>query len=146
MNTGFQIARLLKNLSPDAGNERLARAMFVANAVGFHLRLDLAISAEEFAEQNGKLFRDILNGVNENISVDTKKAQELFRNIIRIRYELVNGVTDPSLIQAALASCTAEQNLTTKEFAMTTWLGQRLEFSRAQIEASAIMEAHGAKE
>lgn len=146
MNTGFQIARLLKDLSPAAGNERLARAMFVANTVGFHLRLDLAVTPEEFAEQNAKLFRGILNDVNESLSVDTKKAQELFRNVIRIRYELVNGVTDPSLIQAALASCTTEQNQTTKEFSTTSWLANRNDFARAQVEASAIMEAHGAKE
>jgi hypothetical protein len=140
MRTGFLIARIMKELSAPSNNDRLARAMFVANAVGFHVPLMLEKTASECADAHMKFFRDICGSVNENIALDTKKAQDVFREIIRIRFELVQGVIDPQIVQAALCSSTMEDGLTRQEFAMSEWLASRPDFIRCQLEIADVLK------
>jgi hypothetical protein len=141
MRTGYLIAQRMKEIKSPSGNDRLARAMFVAHAIAFHLPLNMQMTHEEFADQNMKFFRDILNSVNENVAVDTKMAQELFKTLTRIRYELVLGIADPSLVQAAFCSQTSQDNMTTGEFTMAQWLASRSEFIKVQTEVSEILAA-----
>lgn len=146
MRTGFLIARIMKDLSSPSNNDRLARAMFVANAVGFHVPLMLDKTPAECAEAHTKFFRSICGSVNENIALDTKKAQDVFNDIIRIRYELVKGVIDPSLVQAALTSTTAQDGLTRSEFSMAEWLASRPDFIRCQLEIADVLKQTAAEE
>lgn len=146
MRAGFLIARIMKELRSPSNNDRLARAMFVASAVGYHVRLNPECSAEECAEQNGKFFRDICGSVNENLALDTRKAQDLFREVIRIRYELMNGVIDPCVVQAALSSTTAKDGLTREEFPMSEWLASRSDFIRCQLEIADVLKQVSAGE
>ncbi|WDS62346.1 virion structural protein [Pseudomonas phage D6] len=140
------IARILKELSAPKNNDRMARAMFVANAVGFHVPLMLDKTAAECAEAHNKTFRDICGQVNENLALDTKRAQDIFREIIRIRYELVAGVIDPSIVQAALCSSTMQDGLTREEFAMSEWLSSRPDFIRCQLEIADVLRQSAAEE
>lgn len=140
MRTGFLISRILKELKSPSNNDRLSRAMFVASAVGFHVPLNPGCNATECADQNMAKFRSICGAVNENLALDTKKAQDLFREILRIRYELMNGVIDPTIVQAALASCTASDVLTREEFAMSQWLSSYPDFIRCQLEIADVLK------
>lgn len=139
MRTGFLIARILKTLSAPSGDDRLARAMFVANAVGFNVPLSTDKTFEESAEEHGKFFREICSAVNENLALDTKKAQSLFREILRIRHELLAGVIDPAIVHAALCSNTMEDGVSRKEYAMGEWLANRGDFVRAQLEIADVL-------
>uniref|UniRef100_A0AB39CD27 Virion structural protein n=1 Tax=Pseudomonas phage RVTF4 TaxID=3236931 RepID=A0AB39CD27_9VIRU len=140
MRTGFLIARIMKELRSPSNNDRLARAMFVANAVGYHVPLNLSVTAQECADAHMSFFRGICGSVNENLSLDTKKAQDVFREIIRIRYELVNGVIDPAIVQAALCSSSAQDGLTREEFSMSEWLASRPDFIRCQLEIADVLK------
>lgn len=140
MRTGFLIARILKELSAPSNNDRLARAMFVANAVGYHVPLMLDKTASECADAHMKQFRDICGSVNENLALDTKKAQDVFRDIIRIRFELVNGVIDPAIVQAALTSVSAQDGLTRQEYSISEWLATRPDFIRCQLEIADVLK------
>jgi hypothetical protein len=142
MKTGYQIAQLIKEIKSDPVNDRLARAMFVANAVAFHVALDPSLSLDALMEQHQPAFRKILSEVNENTSVDTKSALVLFREAVRIRLDLINGVTDPSLIEAALRSCTAELHQNAQETATVGFLVSRPEFTSAQLSISQILSQH----
>jgi len=140
MRIGFLIARLLKELRAPSNNDRLARAMFVANAVGYFVPLDLTATPQECADKHMAFFRGICGSVNENVSLDTKKAQDVFREVIRIRFELVNGVIDPAIVQAALASSSSQDGLTREEFSMNEWLASRPDFIRAQLEIADVLK------
>lgn len=140
MRTGFLIARIIKTLQSPSNNDRLARAMFVANAVGFFVPLCTDKTFEQHAEEHGKLFRDICGSVNENLALDTKKAQSLFREILRIRCELISGVIDPAIVHAAMTSATMEDGLTRQEFAMSEWLANRGDFVRCQLEIADVLK------
>lgn len=140
MRTGFEIARVLKQIKSPTNNERKARAMFVANAVGFFVPLDPSLSCEELIDTHMPKLRSIAGQVNENIPLDTKMTQELFKQIIRIRLELINGVTDTAVIAAAMQSITAEDYQTPDETAIAQMLVSRHEFAKSQNEISSILE------
>ncbi len=140
MRTGFLISRILKTLKAPSGDDRLARALFVANAVGFHVPLSTEKSFEQSVEEHGKFFRDICGAVNENLALDTKKAQSLFREVLRIRHELISGVIDPAIVQAALSSSTMEDGVSRQEYAMSEWLANRGDFVRAQLEIADVLK------
>lgn len=140
MRIGFLLARIMKELRSPSNNDRLARAMFIANAVGYYVPLNLAATAAECADTHMTFFRQICSQVNENLSLDTKKAQDVFREIIRIRFELVNGVIDPAIVQAALCSTSAQDGLTREEFAMSEWLASRPDFIRCQLELADVLK------
>lgn len=146
MRTGFLIARIMKELSAPSNNDRLARAMFVASAVGYHVPLHMDRTAAECADMHMKTFRDICGSVNENLALDTKKAQDIFREVIRIRFELVQGVIDPAIVQAALCSMSSEDGLTRQEFAMSEWLASRPDFIRCQLEIADVLKQSTAEE
>lgn len=132
MSAGFPISRELKTVTTPNGNDRLARALELANAFAFHVRLDLDLNAEAFADQYQKQLKDLLGDVNEFITVDITKATQLFRKLIRIRYDLVNGGMEPGLIAAAMNSETASDNLLEGEFAMAQHLTSTSDFVRRQ--------------
>lgn len=140
MRTGFLISRIMKELKSPSNNDRLARAMFVANAVGFFVPLNPSVTHTECADAHASFFSKICGSVNENIALDTKKAQSVFREIIRIRYELMNGVIDPTIVQAALCSSTMEDGLSRTEFAMSEWMGSRSDFIRCQLEIADVLK------
>lgn len=140
MRIGFLISKILKGLTAPANNDRLARAMFVANAVAFHVPLNPALDANGNCDAHQKLFREICSGVNENLALDTRKAQSLFRELIGVRYQLLMGVTDPALVQAALCSSTMEDGVTREEYTMAQWLGSRSDFIRCQLEMADVLK------
>lgn len=146
MRTGYEISRILKEITSPTNNERQARAMFVANAVGFHVKLDPTIHQEELIEIHMPTLRKVAGQVNDNIALDLKLTQELFRQIIRIRLELINGVSDPSILKAALTSLTAEDYQTDAETATAQFLASRYDFTKNQNAITSILnqlEAEG---
>jgi hypothetical protein len=142
MKTGYQLAQLLKGIKTPNNNDRLARAMFLANAVAYSVPLNPALTWQDAHAEVEKDFIKVLNSVNENVTVDTKLAQGAFRQAIRARYELMMGVTDPALIQMALDSHVVEVGQTPVQQSMTDWLVSRSEFAAVQMNAVQIMQQH----
>lgn len=139
MSAAEQLSRLLKNVKAPDGNDRLARAMFLAQACAFTTPVDPSVSWGQTYEEKSKDFLKILNAVNENINVDTKLARGLYQQALRIRYELINGVTEPDIVQMALKSYTAELGQNQEHKAMTDWLVSRRDFAMVQAEAAQIL-------
>jgi hypothetical protein len=144
MNVGFPISRVLKEIKSPNGDDRLARAMYLANAFAFHVKLDPAMNSDQFAETQVKPFKDLLNEVNEHTSVDTRKAQELLRQLLRIRYELLNGGCSAELICAALCSEVTEENLTRKEQGAVNFITSRADFMQTQTAIGKLLVESGA--
>lgn len=132
MSAGFPISRELKTVTTPNGNDRLARALELANAFAFHVRLDLDLNADAFADAHQDQLKDLLSDVNEFITVDISKATQLFRKLVRIRYDLVNGGLEPALIAAAMQTETASDNMLPVEFAMAEHLTSTSDFVRRQ--------------
>lgn len=132
MRIGYEISKFLKEVKTQEGNDRVIRAMMVANAIGYHFPIDVSKSAIDNAEDQMAAARKVVSQVNENISLDSKLALELFRQVIAIRHELIVGVTDPTIIEAALKSQTAQIHQTGAETVAATAMVTNLEFMRAQ--------------
>jgi len=132
MRIGFEIARFLKEVRAQEGADRTARATMVANALGYFYPVDPALSAVDNAEVHLSAARKVISQINENIALDTKLCLELFKQVMFIRLELINGPTDPSIIEAAMRSHTANLHQTTSETVAVTSLVTNLEFARAQ--------------
>lgn len=132
MRLGYEIARLLKEVKSDTANERQVRALMVANAVAFHVPIDLTLNQIENVEANLPLLKKVAGQVNENISLDTKLATELYRKAMFIRCELITGVSDPAIIAMAMRSHAAEAHQTPAETIISDALTSNLEFLRLQ--------------
>lgn len=132
MRIGFEISRFLKEVRSQDGNDRATRAAMVANALGYFYPVDPSISAIENAEAHLQAARKVISQVNENMALDTKLCLELFKQVMFIRLELINGPTDQSVIEAAMRSHTANLHQTSAETIAVTALVTNLEFARAQ--------------
>ncbi|ABY62976.1 virion structural protein [Pseudomonas phage 201phi2-1] len=132
MRIGFEIARFLKDVRAQDGADRTVRATMVANALGYFYPVDPALSAIDNAEAHMSAARKVISQINENISLDTKLCLELFKQVMFIRLELINGPTDSSIIEAAMRSHTASLHQTSAETVAVTALVTNLEFARAQ--------------
>lgn len=132
MRTGFEIARFLKEVRTQEGNDRATRAAMVANALGYFYPVDPSLSAVDNAEAHLPAARKVISQVNENLALDTKLCIELFKQVMFIRLELINGPTDQSVIEAAMRSHTANLHQTSSETVAVTALVTNLEFARAQ--------------
>lgn len=146
MRTGYLIAQELKNISTPNNNDRLARALFVAHAVGYSVSLVNYATAEQAFNETEKDFNDILNQVNENVAVDTKLSLSAYRTTLRIRFDLLNGVDDPAIVHMALNSGTTNDYESQEQVAMTQWLTSRGEFAGAQRAIKGILTDYFAGE
>lgn len=145
MRIGYDISRFLKEIKSQDGTDRTARAMIVANAVGYHFPLDPSISAAENAAAHEAEVRKVVSQVNENITLDSKLCMELYKQVVSIRHELVVGATDPAIIQAAMQSYTAEVHQTKAETIATNALFTNLDFIRAINGIRAALSAQSAE-
>lgn len=132
MRIGYEISKYLKDLRTQEGNDRVLRAMVVANALGYHFPIDPSKSAIDNAADYADEARKVVSQINENLSLDSKLALELFKQVVAIRYELIVGGCDVSVIEAAMRSHTADQHQSAAETIAATALLTNLEFMRAQ--------------
>lgn len=132
MRIGYEISRFLKEVRTQEGNERTIRAMMVANALGYHFPVDPSKSAKDSSEELMPTVRKIISQINENLALDSKLCVELFKQVMYIRFELINGVSDPTIMEAAMRSHTADVHQTSSETLAVTSLVTNLEFMRAQ--------------
>lgn len=132
MRIGYEISKYLKDLRTQEGNDRVLRAMVVANALGYHFPIDPSKSAIDNAADHADEARKVVSQINENLSLDSKLALELFKQVMSIRHELIVGGCDISVIEAAMRSHTADQHQTAAETVAATALLTNLEFMRAQ--------------
>ncbi|AEH03511.1 virion structural protein [Pseudomonas phage PhiPA3] len=132
MRLGYEISRHIKELKSPTNNERQLRAMMLANAIAFYVPFDPSLSVEQLIDTHLPTLRKVVGQVNENITVDSKLAQELFKQAIRIRFALLHGAADPAVILMAMKSETADSFQTPDETAAAALLTSRLDFVRAQ--------------
>ncbi len=132
MRIGYEISQYLKDVKTQEGNDRTLRAMMVANALGYHFPIDPSKSAIDNAEDHMAAAKKVVSQINENLALDSKLALALFQQVIGIRHELIVGVGDISIIEAAAKSYTASVHQTSAETVTATALVTNLEFMRTQ--------------
>lgn len=132
MRIGYEISQFLKDIKTQEGNDRVIRAMMVANALGYHFPIDPAKSAADNAEDHIAAAKKVISQINENLALDSKLAVALFQQVIGIRHELIVGVGDMRIIEAAMTTYTANVHQTAAETVAATSLVSNLEFMRAQ--------------
>ncbi len=135
MSNVFEVSKSLKAINSPDGNDRLARAVFLANSAAFSLGLSMPVSPEG-QEDATKRFTALAKEVNEHTPLDIRLAIPLFQRALRIRLELLAGTADPAIIKAALCGPTAEDINPEKEQAMNEWLTSRTDFDASQRELS----------
>lgn len=104
MKTGIALARQMREMNFPDQNTRELRAMFMAQAIAYAVPLCPESTFEDLHAKHEKAFLDILNDVNETVMVDTRLARQLFRRLLQVRMELLMGVGDVRILEAALAS------------------------------------------
>lgn len=132
MRLGYEIARHLKEVKSDNANARSINALMVANAIAFYVPIDPSKNQIDNVEEHVAFVKKVAGQVNENIALDTKLTLELYRKAMFIRCELITGVSDPTIISAAMRSLAAEMHQTPAETVLANALTSRVDFMRLQ--------------
>lgn len=121
----YTLAQKLKNIKPSNGNDRLARSLFMVNSFAMSIPVNTYANAEQAVEATEGLLKKVINEVNEFVSIDTKMVMALYGQLMRIRFELLNGTTDPAIMNMVLRSETATDIKNVEDAAMTQFLISR---------------------
>lgn len=127
MSSGYKVSKLLKTIRSNT-NERTHKAMFLANALGYSVDLTNCSLDEAVAEYTPML-KKLTTSVNQHTPLDAKLAESLFVKVLRIRFELITGVTDPAVLFAAVRSETSDLYSTAVESAINESLTSSAEFA-----------------
>lgn len=127
MSLGYKVSKVLKNIR-STDNERTHRAMFLANVLGYSVDLTDRTLDEAIAENSPRLKR-ITSDVNQHIPLDAKLTETLFIKVLRIRLELIKGISDPAILFAAVRSTTADLYSATVETAVNESITSIPEFA-----------------
>lgn len=139
MKPSALIVKQLRTLEFPEAFVREMRALFVAQAVAYQVPLDATKSAEELVVQHEPVLLTILNEVNEFLPVDIKLARSQFRRLIAGRLALINGVSDTTLLVAALNSASQAGEFSTDAQQLVRALTSQPSFGGAQIGLSAAL-------
>jgi hypothetical protein len=132
MKAAAALVKQLRQMSVPEAHTRRFRALFVAQALAYHVPVQAGKSLDEVHQQHEKPFLALLNDVNEYLPVDTRLARELFRRLLKGRLELLNGFTDISLLKALLASDTQLEQLPPETAGVMDNLLSQPQFAQAQ--------------
>lgn len=131
MSQGYQISKILKNVESDNFKERSHRALLLANALAFNVSL-VGETVDSILEANLPELRKLASQINEHITLDVKVLENLFSKVVKIRFELLNGITDPTIIQMAMNSDTADLFLDSEESIVAKALVDKTNFYNMQ--------------
>lgn len=142
MSIGYNISKVLKTVTDEVSSERMLRAILLAQTLAFKVRLsgvdkhDLNLVCEEHIPE----LRKLANSVNEHLAVDVKIMESVFINILKLRIDLICGVTDPALMQAVIGSHTAELFLDNQDLLSSRALVNKVDFTNIQRNLNEVIE------
>lgn len=141
--TAYKLAQKLKNIQAANGNDRLARSLNLVHAFALTLPVTSYATAEQAAEATTAELKRVINEVNEHVSIDTRLTLALYPQVLKLRYELLNGTCDPALIHMVLRSDAAKEIKNAEDMAMTEYLTSRPDFvADQQYICDALRELH----
>ncbi|MNF43708.1 hypothetical protein D3C87_1187150 [compost metagenome] len=133
MTTAHQFAQMLRNIEPGNTNVRLARSLTLVHAFAMVIPCGNYANADQAAEASQPLLKKLINEVNEHVSIDTRLCMGLLLPTLKLRYELINGTTDPALIKMVLNSEAAAELKGPDDLAMTEYMTSRPGYAKEQI-------------
>ncbi len=131
--TAVKLAQLLKNINPENTNVRLARSLTLVHAFAMTTPVNTYANAEQASEALTPVLKKVINEVNEFVTVDTRLTLGLLVPTLKLRFELMNGTTDPALINMVLRSDAAAELKTPDDEAMTAYLLSRPGYAAEQL-------------
>lgn len=142
MSIGYNISKVLKTVTDEVSSERMLRAILLAQTLAFRVRLsgadkhDLTFICEEHLPE----LRKIANSINEHLAVDTKVLETIFIDIVKLRLDLICGVTDPALMQSVINSHSAELFLDNQDLLNARVLVNKVDFTNIQSNLNGVIE------
>lgn len=137
MSLGYKLSKVLKLVKSDVNNERTHKAMFLANSLAYSVDLTDRTLDDAIAEYEPRL-KQITSQINDHAPIDAALTQVLFVKTLRIRFELLKGVTDPAILYAAIRSHSADIYSSAVETAIGSSITSSVEFNTIQ---SALLSA-----
>ncbi len=131
MSLGYKLSKILKLVKSDVGNERTHKAMFLANSLAYSVDLTSRNLDEAIAEYEPQL-KKITSQISDHTPIDSILTQALFIKALRIRFELLKGVTDSAVLYAAIRSHSTELYSSAVETAIGNSITSNVEFNTIQ--------------
>lgn len=129
MKPGIVLAKQLKQFSFPDSHVREMRALFVAQSLAYQCPLSLQKTAEDILSECREHCLDVINDTNEVLALDTKLTQSLLEKMIRSRLEILQSVSDTTLLTAALASPSLTSRLSEDDKVALTSLVSQPDFA-----------------
>jgi hypothetical protein len=133
MTTAHQFAQQLKAIEPANTNVRLARSLTLVHAFAMAVPVGNYTNADQAAEASADLLKKLINDVNEHVTLDTKLCMGLLLPTLKLRFELMQGTTDPALLKMVLNSEAAAELKGPDDLAMTEYLTSRPGYAKEQL-------------
>src|SRR5699024_4177399 len=111
---------------------RLAKAMYLGNALAYQVVLDPALPVEVLITEALTEAKKVISSVNESTPIDTALCISLFKQAIRIRFELMNSMVSTDIMKMAITSMVAEENQTKEETLTALLLADLPNFAGSQ--------------
>lgn len=106
-----ELVNALRQLKAHEGTERRLRATFLAKAFAYKTSFNPAGSFDEIFASNEDVFRKALQDVNEILLVDTRLAMDIYKSLLKARYEVATNECDETLMNYVLGSTTQKDLL-----------------------------------
>lgn len=142
MKAGIALAKQLRSMSIPDTHTREVRAMFVAQALAYQCPLSLEKTADDIIAECRESMLDVINDVNEMVSVDTKLTQALIEKMVHSRLEILTSVADVTLMNAALCSPSLMSRFNPDMLSTLTSYASQPDFADGHRAIRNIMDAH----
>lgn len=135
MKTGIALAKQLRQMAHHDTHAREMRALFVAQVLAYQYPVALDKTAEDILSEMRDEILDVINNVNEVLALDTKLTQSLVEKMVRARVEILQSVSDTTLLKACLTSPALEHRLNDDARAALTAVISQPEFEGHAVAA-----------
>ena len=141
MRKGYLISNVLKELD-SVDKPRLAKAMYLGNALAYQVVLDPALPVEVLITEALTEAKKVISSVNESTPIDTALCISLFKQTIRIRFELMNSMVSTDIMKMAVTSMVAEEHQTKEETLTALMLADLPNFAGSQQQIASLLSTN----
>lgn len=96
-------------------DSKYARATLTAQAMAYCVGLSVDEAFEDIHQRTVGELRELISDINEVLYVDTRLTQNLYRALLKHRYDMLTSAVEPTLVMYALQSQGQQDLLTTDQ-------------------------------
>jgi hypothetical protein len=111
----YELVDAFQHLNFPPSHQREVKALAVAQALAYSIPIDPELTCEELCDQYSRDLKELVGAINERTPLDLRLCRSYFHNLVSVRYELLTGVENATLIKFLIKSELQAEHLTDDE-------------------------------